>query len=231
MARITRNELLSDIELRVNQGVISDDSELDRRQVAAWATDVLNAIVAAECNAAIKSGLPVPPIYITRETSKTLTSESVPEVDDNKQRMYFSISGKVVDLEEDGGVLSVTDSELNPILATSTYMLHTIRQMRYTAPSTDLPTYYRQGSTFFIEGLQPSDEDLNAFTVHYVGFQDVSAMADTDYLTVSDSGMQALKAALTDIAMKELYGSTPDVASDSVDRKEQLYHQAIKNGQ
>ena len=58
--------LISDIELQLNQGAISDDSELSRSQIAYWIEYELNNLVQQECELAMKQGKPLPSIYINR---------------------------------------------------------------------------------------------------------------------------------------------------------------------
>lgn len=76
MASITKNQLISDIQLQLNQGILSDDSELERGQIAAWIDYELNQLIRQECDAAVKAAKQIPPIYITRERNKRLTEES-----------------------------------------------------------------------------------------------------------------------------------------------------------
>lgn len=229
MAIITKQDILSDIELKVNQGAISDDSELDRRQIAAWVSEELNSLVTQECEQAQKRGEQIPPIYIVRETSNSLTVEDIAEVDEENERMYFTITGRVLDLKDDNGVVLVTDDENNKLFKGSVWAMPTIRNMRYTAPSSDILTWYRQGNSIFVEGFQAADVDLNTLIIYYVGYQDVVSMADTASIKISDIMLPVLKDKVTAIAMRQTYGTTPDQSNDGVDAKNQLYHTAIQN--
>ena len=75
MAYITKNQLISDIELQLNQGAISDDSELDRLQIAQWVDYELYQLVRQECDTALKLGKQISPLYISREIANKLTEE------------------------------------------------------------------------------------------------------------------------------------------------------------
>lgn len=77
MAYITKNKLISDIELQLNQGTISDDSQLDRLQIAQWIDYELAQLTALDCNDALRKGKQVPPIYITRQSACSLTKETI----------------------------------------------------------------------------------------------------------------------------------------------------------
>lgn len=77
MAYITKNQLISDIELQLNQGNISDDSELDRSQIAQWIDYELYQLVRQECDVAVKQGKQIPPLYIIRDVANMLSEEQL----------------------------------------------------------------------------------------------------------------------------------------------------------
>jgi hypothetical protein len=66
MAQVNASDLIDDIELQLNQGTISDDTELSRTQIAYWLEVELNFMVRQECDAAVKAGKLINPIYIQR---------------------------------------------------------------------------------------------------------------------------------------------------------------------
>ena len=68
--------LISDIELQLNQGAISDDSELSRSQIAYWIEYELNNLVQQECEIAMKQGKPLPSIYINRISGMRSSEEN-----------------------------------------------------------------------------------------------------------------------------------------------------------
>lgn len=69
-------QLISDIELQLNQGAISDDTELSRSQIAYWIEYELNTLVQQECEVALKLGKPLPGIYISRAAGLTASEET-----------------------------------------------------------------------------------------------------------------------------------------------------------
>jgi predicted nucleic acid-binding protein len=96
MAYITKNQLVSDIELQLNQGNISDDSELDRTQIAQWIDYELYQLVRQECDAVLKQGKQIPPLYINREVANVLTEEQlVIEVADFASLPVSGLIGKI----------------------------------------------------------------------------------------------------------------------------------------
>lgn len=68
MASINADKIIDDIELQLNQGTISDDSELSREQIRYWLEVEANFMIRQECDSVIKVGKQINPIYISRST-------------------------------------------------------------------------------------------------------------------------------------------------------------------
>src|ERR1700690_4291528 len=110
MAKIPKQSVLDDIELQLTQGAPDQALEVEQLQVAFWINQELNTLISQECNSALKQGKQINPIYLVRETCKQLTEEVTPCVSDddgNLQRFYFSLTGSVVDLDNDNGIVQV----------------------------------------------------------------------------------------------------------------------------
>lgn len=75
MASIAASKLIDDIELQLNQGTISDDSELSRDQIAYWLEVEANFMIRQECDAAVKVGKQINPIYIARTTAMPMVED------------------------------------------------------------------------------------------------------------------------------------------------------------
>lgn len=75
MASIQKLKLISDIELQLNQGTISDDSELDRRQIAFWIDYELGQLIRQECDTCVKLGKQIPPIYLVTDGALVLQED------------------------------------------------------------------------------------------------------------------------------------------------------------
>lgn len=225
----TKENLIGDVMLQLTQAVLTDDIAIEELQIASWATDYLNDLVRRECTAEMKKGKFIPAIYIVRETGLPLTEEAVADVDDEDQRMYLTLTGEVVDLPNEGGVVKVLDYDLNTISKTSTENLEVISDLRFAAPSSENPLYYLEGNKIFIKGFATSDLEFNDFMVHYVARQDVMALEDEDEIKATEQVINVLTDLLVARGLKELYGGQPDTSNDSVDRKQPVYHTAIQN--
>lgn len=272
MAYITKNQLISDIELQLNQGTISDDSELDRLQIAQWLDYELYQLVRQECDTAIRQGKQIPPLYITRDVANILTEEQlVIEVasyaalpvtgvigkiyyteNDNKyykwistgyvnisryevekaesnQRMSFTLSADVVDLYNDAGIVRVLTDEYDVVNKTSVQDIDMVRQLRFAGPTPETLVWYRTGKVVFIEGLNKSEIYDNTFIVDFVEKQNLLTLADSGQVRVSDVVLPVLIDRVVQRGKLQMYGTVPDVASDGVDVKQQMYHTAISN--
>lgn len=225
----TKEQLCDDVILQVTQSAPTDDISLEYLQVASWGTDFLNDLVKRECTAELKKGNSIPPVYITRETGLTLTEEAVADVDDEDQRMYLTLTGEVLDLPDDNGVVKVLDYDLNLIHKTDTESLEILNDLRFAKPSSENPLYYREGTKIFVKGFNTADLDFNDFIVHYVEKQNLMTMADTASIKATDQIINVLIDLMVARGKQELYGGQPDTASDSVDRKQPVYHTAIQN--
>ncbi len=228
---VTKNQLISDIELALNQGDISDDSTLDRRQIAFWINYELPLLIRTECDSLIQQGKAIPPIYVIRQTGIELDEEAVTEVEDKNQRMYFDLTGEVLDLYDDLGVVRVITDEQDFVHKISTKSIDMFLRLRFARPSAEVLTWHRVGNRFFIDGLQTADIEFNSFIVDYVEKQNILSLEDNDEVRVSDIILPELINRVVQRGKLQMYGSTPDVASDGVDIKNPAYHTQIASKQ
>lgn len=224
---VTKAKLLSDIELQLSQGDISDDSAIDRRQIAFWIDYELPLLIRGECDALIQLGKQIPPVYVIRETSLELDEENVAEVEDKNQRMFFDLSGEVLDLYDDLGVVRVITDEQDFVHKISTKSIDMFLKLRFARPSAEVLTWHRVGSRFFIDGLQTSDIEFNSFIVDYIEKQDILELADDDEVRVSDLILPELINRVVQRGKLQMYGTVPDVSNDSQDVKPPVYHTQI----
>jgi len=229
MARITKEKLIGDIELQLNQGAPSKDSELEYDQIAYHVNIMLNDLKAREIDNELKKGNQIPPIYISRQVCNQLSPEVVACIDDSEERSYFGLSEQVLDTFDDNGIVQVLTDEGDEVYKASLQMMPTFRKMKYTAPSPELLLWSRQGDNIFVEGLNPSDLDFNKIMVYYIPKQDVIAMADSDEIVISDKTLSYMIERVVDLLKSELYGTSSDQSNDGVDPKDVLYHRAIAN--
>lgn len=224
---ITREKLISDVILQLVQGSPTDDLQLEDDQVAFWLDYYLNDLVKREIVAEKKKGNQIPPIYIGQPEIQTMVEETTADIDDEDQRMYIDLDNEVLDLPRDGGVVKVLDFDLNIIHPATLEGIEILSDLRFAAPSSENPLYYRNGKRLYIKGFNSADLEFNDIQVWYVKKQIILEMEDEDEVIVSDQLLPVLIDLAVQRGKQELYGGQPDIASDGVDRKQPVYHTAI----
>ena len=203
----TRAKLISDIELRLTRGKVSDDFEVPKRQIAFWIDEVRDALVEDYLNEAVKRGAPVDPFYISREECKLISTEDVPCIDDEDncwERKVATLTGTPLFLIGDEGMIHVTNSvgeEIHRVLHDD---LQTLKNMRLSRPSQRKLVYHREGNNIVIDGLAQNYNGLPKIRVAFVRSIRDWAIADQDAYPISDNLVPDLLANVEEIARREL---------------------------
>lgn len=226
---ITKNKLLSDLTLSLNQSDLSDDSPIELSQLAYWASNTLNDLVRKEIYGEMKNGNGIPPIYIKHADGLELSEETVVDIDDDKQRIFTELEEDVLDLPKDAGIVLIQDYDRNQIYSSSVENNNLLNKMRFAKATSDNKIYYRQGKKIFIEGFKTADLEFNPISVSYVPKQDLLTMDDTDEVLISDQLVTVLSNLLVAQGKRMLYGSKSDDNSDGADNKPQFYHLGIQD--
>lgn len=226
---MTKEQFISDVELQVYQGQISDDAELSKDQIAFWGSYNLNMVVANELNEKLKRGEFFPPVYKKRASCEVLTKEDIDCGDDCQDRVFAQLDEEILSLNKDAGVMRVTTDEGDIVLKASVETLDLLRYMPFAKPTTDNLVYVREGKKIFIEGLKSVDIPFNEINVDYIPKQNLLTMANTDEVLVSDMALPQVIDLTVQRAKLELYGTQPDKENDGVDYKQTAYHTAIAN--
>lgn len=235
MARINKLKLVSDIELELVQSSPSQDLQIEHRQIAFVATNVRNALVAQEILQLLKQGKQIPPIYLTRETCKQLTEESTSCVSDGDdgmlQRYNFVLTGQVVDVDDDKGIVLVETDEREEIYKASIASLPMLKGMRFTKPTSQLLVWSRQGDDIYVDGFLESDLDFNKIIVTYAAKQDLLELDDDDTVNITDKLVVPLIERVVEILKLELYGTQQDVTNDGNQDQKPVYARTVQNVQ
>lgn len=226
---ITKQKIVDDVILQLNQGAISDDSELSKVQIAQWIQYHLHDLIKREITAEKAKGNMIPPIYIIREDGFELSEENVVDMDDNRQRMWVELTNDVLDLPKDAGLVQVLDYDYNLIHKASLESLNMINSLRFAKSAPKNLLYFRQGKKIFVEGLQTSEIPYTPIIVDYIPKQNVLALNDTDEIIISDQLIPVLIDLVVQQGKLMLYGTQIDEQSDGVDSKKPAYHTAISN--
>jgi hypothetical protein len=224
---MTKREFIDDVILQVSQSNPSDDSEIEPDQIAFWGTYHLNDLVKKEIDIETSKARFIPPIYITMEDCLVSEVEASDCTAACKDRLFVTLTGEVMDLPDDGGIVRVMTDEGDTILKASIESLDYIKNLRFAKPSMTNPLYYRQALKIYIEGIKLAVSDLSKVTVYYVKKQDISTLTENERILVTDQVKPILINAVVQRLKLELYGSDVDQESDGVDYKKPAYHNVI----
>lgn len=227
---MTKEQLISDIILQVTQGTPSDDSEIEKDQVAFWINYQLHQLIKQEIDVEMKNVRPIPPVYIAMEDCIVIGSEDLVCQEDCVDRVYIELLSDVVDLQKDAGIVRLITDEGDQIRRTSVAELDVIKNLRFSKPSRTNLVAYRQLKKIFIEGIKQAELDFSKVTVFYVKKQDVIALADTDEVIMTDQIKPLLIDAVVQRLKLQIYGSSVDTDSDGADVKQPVYHNQIARG-
>ena len=113
MARKTKGELVSDLELRFTAGKPSDDFELMQEQIAHWLDVASNAILSDYFSKQLSKGGDINPEYINKSAMLAPASENITDVQASTQRYAIDISSldilPIRGFSRDYGVIRISD--------------------------------------------------------------------------------------------------------------------------
>jgi hypothetical protein len=225
---VTVNQIVSDVELQLYQGQISDDAATERAQIKFWLSYHLNQLVATECNEKVKRGESLPAIYQTMAALEIPDIEERDDVAEIDERVFIEMDEEILDLNKDAGVIAVLTEENDEIKKATLTTILQFKHLKFGGPSLDNLLYYREGQKIYIYGFKPSDVPFSTIQVWYVPKQDLTTMADSDEVKVSDLVLPQLIASAVETGKLQLFGSQADLENDGADKAQPVYHQQIR---
>lgn len=224
----TVNEIVSDVELQLYQGQVSDDASVDRAQIKFWISYHLNQLVAAECNEHTKRGQVIPPIYQTKATLEVPDIEELDGIDEDDERIYIEMDEEILNLNKDAGVIAILNDQNDEIKKASLTTILQFKHTKFGKPSLDNLLYYREGQKIFIYGFKAVDIPFESIQVWFVPKQNLLDMAETDEVKCSDLVLPQVIAAAVETGKLQLLGSQADRENDGADKTVPVYHQQIR---
>ena len=225
---VTVQQLVSDVELQLYQGQVSDDAAVERAQIKFWLSYYLNQLVAAECNEKVKRGEQIPAIYQTMAALEVPDIEERDDVEEVDERVFVEMDEEILDINKDAGVIALLDEDNNEIKKATMTTILQFKHLKFGAPSLDNLLYYREGQKIYIYGFKPSDVPFSTIQVWYVPKQDLTTMTESDEVKVSDLVLPQVIAATVEAGKLMLLGSQADRENDGVDKTQAVYHQQIR---
>jgi len=212
----TKQELVSDIELRVTRAKPSDDLELEQSQVIHWLEVAANSVVADYLNKKLRSKKIIPPEYIEKVLAVQLNKETAPSNTDEGIRHYLDFSSyNVMPLEMDQGIVRVstlTGKRINAIRDED--HLDTMKHLYFSKPSRENLLWYREGDEIFIQGYGNSITTAVKLNVFYVPTIDISSLSDTDEVQITDDLVAIILDVVEDMALRQLGADFEDLQND-----------------
>ena len=204
---VTRSKIISDIELRLTRGKVSDDFEVSRRQIAFWVDEGRDEVVQLYLNSLVNKRKAIDPFYIEREDCKLIATEDVPCIDgddDCWERKIATMVGTPLYLMGDKGLIHVTNNVGKEIHRVEHDDLNILQHMRLSKPSQRSFVYHREKLSLIIDGLSRNFSDMPKIRVAYVRSIRNWDIADTAEYPISDSLVPELVDRIEETARREI---------------------------
>lgn len=208
---VTRSKIISDIELRLTSGKVSDDFEVSRRQIAFWVDEGRDEVVTLYLNALVKKRKAIDPFYIEREDCKLVSTEDVPCIDDEDncwERKIATMVGTPLYLIGDKGMVHVTNSVGKEIHRVEHDDLDILQSMRLSKPGQRNLVYHREKLDLIIDGLSKNYSDMPKIRVAYVRSIRNWDIVDTDEYPIADALVPELIDRIEETARREIAESS-----------------------
>lgn len=150
---MTRDEMVSDLELRLSRWKPSDDFELPRNLISHWVDLARNELVQSQIEDDIEKGKDIDKRYLKTINGLRPAEETGTVNLDQGLRYFIDLGEEVMNLPDDVGVWRVS-TNTGRLLAKQEFQDYDIIcKLHFSKPSLELPSYYREGTKLFIEGL------------------------------------------------------------------------------
>lgn len=198
--------LIDSVILSVYGGNPSDDVSLSRAQIQLWLQTTRDTIAKALLDKQIQEGKGIDSLYMIRETYKLPTRDTVTDVNDEDERIYFTLNKRPMSLYKDSGVVKVITDDNQPVLKTTVERVEVINDLKYAKPSAYNLVYYRTGNDINILGLNSSNLSLTSFEVYYIPALAAQTLTEADDILLQDDLIPSLLDLVEDTARRELFG-------------------------
>lgn len=218
---MTKNELISDIILRITKGKPSDDLELEPSQVAFWLDLASDTIIKQYLDAKLSEGKNIDDFFVIQESCKPLNNEADPCIDDDEERIYIRLKREPMDLFNDRSIILVKTNEGSYVYKANLNTIDMVRHLEFSKPSTSNIVYYRDGKTkLVIEGIPDSMKAVVEILVWYVPKGNISCLDDDDQVNIPSEILGLIQEAVEDTARRQMLG-IQDVANNGLDESGQ----------
>lgn len=212
---MTKNQLVSDIILRLTQGKPSDDLELEPRQVAFWIDMVLGALIKLDLEEALakKKGLGmIDPSYICWDKEIPVR---VDYINDTRSDFYFDLNHCPINLTRDAGVIRISTKDGDWVDKMNMLEIDNLNKLRFSSPSLGNLKYTRVKERIHIFGVTTDTYHLVTLDVAYIPTPDLlEDMGYDDEVFVGEDILPKLAEEVEKIARRQIYQSGIDEEND-----------------
>lgn len=212
---MTREQLISDIILRVTRGKPSDDLELEFSQVAFWIDLLLPGLIKKTLEDKIKKGEMIDPLYLTVEecVDARIKDSSCRECQNN---VYFDLCDEPLSLSQDRGIVKFSientladGSDWVDLVSASE--VDTLFKLRFSKPSLKNIKAHRVGKRIYLHGLTSDTYFIPKFNITYIAKPSVlEDLDDDDELKIGEELLAILAEEIEKIARRQMYSSAED---------------------
>lgn len=210
---MTKNQLVSDIILRITQGKPSDDLELEPRQVAYWIDMVLGALIKLDIEDALaqKRGM-IDPSYICWDKEVPV---KVDYINDNRSDFYFDLEKCPINISRDAGVIRINTTDGDGVDKMNMLEIDNLSKMRFSKYSLENIKYTRVKQRIHLFGLTEDTYHLVKFDVAYIPTPDLlEDMDDDDEVFIGEDILPKVAEEVEKIARRQVYQSGIDQEND-----------------
>jgi hypothetical protein len=213
MVTFTKEQLVSDIILRVTGGKPSDDLELEPRQVEFWIDQLMPALQKQLLDKKFAEGGMIDASYIKIEDCLDAKIKLLDCID-CQDNIYIDLGCHPIDLHRDLGVIRVVTMDGSWVDKVNLMELDSLRNLKFSRPSLKNLKYHRVRNRLYIHGLTNDTIHLAQFMVAYVPSQSVQELEQDAQVYVGDELLALLATALEEIARRQVYQSDMDMSNN-----------------
>lgn len=206
----TIGQLISDIELRVTKGNVSDDFQIDRRQIRFW-LDIERARLIEEKQRA--QGMQELADFVKLYECQAINERQITCGDGcNGKRYEVKLPVSVSELKNDLGVYRVETIAGNTVHRIRLSEKARIRNLKFAQPSKRRAIYWRVGDTLTIEGGTDNFRE-NGMVHLFLIPEDTSDLSEDEEYPIDASLIPLLLQRVEEIARREM-GTVEDMEND-----------------
>lgn len=215
----TKNQIISDVELRLTKGKPSDDMSVRRNQISYWIDLVRDQIVSETIEQGIAEDRSINPYYIEKDSCLVPVKEADDCVDceEGKRRFYITLTRDVMPLIEGRGIVRVIDSDGRTLPVTTFHQLEMFRNLMFAQPTRKNQMCYREGRNIYIEKIGEKDLQYFEYDVFYIPLAEGSGVGEDVTYPLEDDLIPVLTDKVVEMGLMQMKLGTADLENDGTD--------------